>query len=61
MLRVPEGGLVDPRQAVVVQRQRPQRGHALERTRLDPANVVVVQLEEELRKSFRPLMALPVF
>ena len=47
MLRVPEGGLVDPRQAVVVQRQRPQGRHALERPSLDPADVVVVQLQND--------------
>ena len=36
---------MDPRQAVVVERQRPQGGHALERPGLDPADVVVIQLE----------------
>ena len=61
MLGVPEGGLVDPRQAVVVQRQRPQGGHALERPGLDPADVVVVQLElGELIERFIPLMEQPV-
>ena len=45
MLGVSEGVLVDPGEAVVAQRQRPQRRDALERTGLDPADVVVVQLQ----------------
>ena len=38
---------MDPRQPVVVQRQRPQGRNPLERAGLDPADVVVVQLEIE--------------
>ena len=46
VLGLSEGVLVDPGEAVVAQRQRPQRRDALERPRLDPADVVVVQLQE---------------
>ena len=46
MLCVSERVLVDPGEAVVAQRQRPQRRHALERPGPDPADVVVVQLQE---------------
>lgn len=46
MLCLSERVLVDPGEAVVAQRQRPQRRDPLERPGLDPADVVVVQLQE---------------
>ena len=46
VLCLSERVLVDPGEAVVAQRQRPQRRHALERPGPDPADVVVVQLRE---------------
>ena len=44
---------MDPGEAVVAQRQRPQRRDALERPGPDPADVVVVQLQERRKEEIR--------